>query len=74
MKRQVNVTLEENLWERFRIQAIREKTSGSAILEKLMAGYLGESPYPPRNGGHAEGQRADTKAAKTPARQARKAV
>jgi hypothetical protein len=38
--------LNEDLWERFRIQAIREETSGSAILERLMAGYLGESPYP----------------------------
>ena len=74
MKKQVNVTLDEDLWERFRIQAIREKTSGSAILERLMAGYLGESSYPKRSSGHAKGEQAHAKAAKASARQTRKAV
>lgn len=74
MKVKVTTTLDGELWERFRIQAIREKTSGAAIIEQLMAGYLGESAYPPRSGGHAEGKRANAKAAKTSTRQARKAV
>jgi hypothetical protein len=74
MKKQVNVTLDENLWERFRIQAIREKTSGSAILERLMAGYLGDAAYPKRGGGHVEGERAHAKAPKVAARQARKTL
>jgi len=74
MKKQVNVTLEEGLWERFRIQAIREKTSGSAILEQLMAGYLGESAYPKRSSRGAEGERAHAKTTKAPARKGRNAV
>jgi len=74
MKKQVNVTLDEDLWERFRIQAIREKTSGSAILESLMAGYLGESAYPKRSRLNAESERAHAKATKTTPRQTRKAV
>ena len=74
MKKSVNVTLDEDLWERFRIQAIREKTSGSANLEKLMAGYLGEPAYPPTSRGHAEGKRTHAKTAEASARQARKAV
>jgi hypothetical protein len=74
MKRQVNVTLDDDLFRRFRIRAIEQGTSASAILEKLMAGYLGESTYPPRSGGHAEGKRAHAKAAKTATRKTRKAV
>ena len=53
---------------------IQERTSGSAILDRLTAGYLGESPYLPRRGGHAEGKRANAQAAKITARQARIAV
>jgi hypothetical protein len=56
MKKAVNVTLDEDLWQRFRIRAIQEKTSGSAILEKLMAAYLGESSYPPRGRHDVEGK------------------
>jgi hypothetical protein len=74
MKKPVNVTLDEDLWERFRIQAIREKTSGSAILERLMAGYLGESPYPPTSRAPVESKRAHAKAAKASSRQTRKTV
>lgn len=42
MKAKVTLTLDATLWERFRIKAIREKTSGSAIIDRLMAGYLNE--------------------------------
>jgi hypothetical protein len=74
MKAKVTTTLDADLWERFRIQAIREKVSAAAIFERLMAGYLGESSYPSRSRGHAQGKRAHAKTAKTAARQARKAV
>jgi hypothetical protein len=74
MKKPVNVTFDEDLWERFRIQAIREKTSGSAILERLMAGYLGESAYPSRSRGPVASKQADAKAAKASSRQTRKTV
>ena len=74
MKKPVNVTLDEDLWQRFRIQAIREKTSGSAILDRLMAAYLGESAYPPRSGISVEDKRAHAKKAQASPRKARKAV
>lgn len=74
MKVKVTTTLNADLWERFRIQAIREKRSAAAILDLLMAGYLNESPYPPRSSSHAEGKRAHAEAPKAPARQNRKEV
>jgi len=36
----VTVTMQESLWEELRIQAIRGKTTASAILDKLVASYL----------------------------------
>jgi hypothetical protein len=74
MKKPTNLTLDEDLFRRFRIRAIEEKTSASAILERLMSGYLGDSAYPSRSRGHVESKRAHAKAAKTPARETRKAV
>jgi hypothetical protein len=41
VKAKVTLTLDAALWEKFRIQAIREKTSGSAIIDRLMLEYLG---------------------------------
>jgi hypothetical protein len=57
MKTKVTLTLDGALWEKFRIRAIREKTSGSAIIDRLMAGYL--------DAGAARGQGASHKRAKT---------
>jgi hypothetical protein len=68
MKKPVNLRLDVDLWERFRIRAIQEKTSGSAIVEKFMRNYLGESADPPRSRQRAEGKRAHTKAPKAAAR------
>jgi hypothetical protein len=67
MKKPVNMTIDEDLWERFRIRAIHEKTSGSAIVERLMEAYLGESPYPARGRRDAKGERAHAKAPKAAA-------
>jgi hypothetical protein len=74
MKKPVNLRLNTNLWERFRIRAIQEKTSGSAIVERLMEAYLGESVDLTRDRGAAQGKRANAKTAKTAARKSRKAV
>ena len=67
MKKPVNLRLDVDLWERFRIRAIQEKTSGSAIVERLMGAYLGESSYPARSRRDAKGKRTHAKAAKTAA-------
>lgn len=67
MKRPVNLTLDEDLFLRFRIRAIEEKTSASAIIEKLMGAYLGEAPYPPRGRQNAGGKCAHPKKAKASA-------
>lgn len=74
MKTKVTLTLEGATWERFRIRAIQEKTSGSAIIDRLMGAYLGDSSYPARGRKRAQGKRAHTKAAKAAAGKARKAV
>jgi len=40
MKVKVTITLEDKGWHRLRMQALREKTSASAIIDKLVADYL----------------------------------
>jgi hypothetical protein len=40
MKAKVTLTLDRQIWEKFRVRAIRERTSGSAIIEHLMEEYL----------------------------------
>ena len=40
MKVKVTITLDSKNWQRLRMQALREKTSASAILDKLTAEYL----------------------------------
>jgi hypothetical protein len=40
MKVKVTLTLEDKGWQRLRMQALREKTSASAIIDKLIDGYL----------------------------------
>jgi hypothetical protein len=67
MKKPVNLRLDVDLWTRFRVRAIQEGTTGSAIVERLMEAYLGESSYPPRSRERAQGKRAHAKAAKTAA-------
>jgi hypothetical protein len=68
MKKPVNLRLDVDLWERFRIRAIQEKTSGSAIIEKLMGNYLGDSSNSQRSRSRAEGKRANAKTAKPASR------
>jgi hypothetical protein len=68
MKKPVNLRLDVDLWERFRIRAIQEKTSGSAIVEKFMRNYLGESVDSQRSRSRAEGKRANAKTVKTASR------
>ena len=68
MKKPVNVTLDAELWKRFRIRAIQDGTSGSAVLDRLMRAHLGESSDPPRSRRGVEGKRAHAKTAKTTAR------
>jgi hypothetical protein len=63
MKARVNLTLDAALWERFRIRAIQEKTSGSATIDRLMGEYL-ERPgpsHPQRSGRKTAYQRKDTR-------------
>ena len=40
MKVKVTITLEDKNWQRLRMQALKEKTSASAILDRLAAEYL----------------------------------
>jgi hypothetical protein len=74
MKTKVTLTLDDAVWERFRIRAIQEKTSGSAIMDRLMEAYLGDSAYPARGRKPAQGKRAHAKTAKAASGKARKAV
>ena len=39
-KVKVTVTLEDKEWHALRVHAVKEKTSASAILDKLIADYL----------------------------------
>jgi hypothetical protein len=62
VKTKVTLTLDPATWENFRIQAIREKTSGSAIIDRLMAEYISErggkrSPDTPGDEGEGLGRR-----------------
>jgi len=47
-KVKVTITLTDSVWERLRIRSIREKTSASAIIDALVAEYLGN---PKKKGG-----------------------
>ena len=49
-------------------RGIQEKTSGSAIIDKLMEAYLGGVSLPQRGRGHAQDKRAHTKTSKAAAR------
>jgi len=40
MKVKVTITLDDKSWQRLRMQALKEKTSASAIIDRLVAGYL----------------------------------
>jgi len=40
VKTKVTVTLEDSNWQKLRIYAIQNKTSASAIIDELIAGYL----------------------------------
>ena len=40
-KVKVTITLTDSVWERLRIRSILEKTSASAIIDTLVAEYLG---------------------------------
>ena len=57
MKARVNLTLDAALWERFRIRAIQEKTSGSATIDKLMGEYLERATDAQESRRAARGQR-----------------
>lgn len=39
-KAKVTITLTEQSWQRLRMRALKEKTSASAIIDKLIADYL----------------------------------
>jgi Family of unknown function (DUF6364) len=43
MKTKVTLTLEDSNWQKLRIYAIENKTSASAIIDELIAGYLKKS-------------------------------
>ncbi len=43
MKTKVTLTLEDSNWQKLRIYAIQNKTSASAIIDELVAGYLEKS-------------------------------
>jgi hypothetical protein len=43
MKTKVNLTLEESNWQKLRVYAIEHKTSASAIIDELIAIYLGNA-------------------------------
>jgi predicted CopG family antitoxin len=40
MKVKVTITLDDGRWQRLRIQALKEKTSASEIIDRLIAEYL----------------------------------
>ena len=40
MKVKVTITLTDKSWQRLRLQALKEKTSASAIIDKLVADYI----------------------------------
>jgi len=40
---EITVTLEDSNWQKLRIYAIENKTSASAIIDELIAGYLKKS-------------------------------
>jgi predicted CopG family antitoxin len=40
MKVKVTITLDDKSWQRLRMQALKEKTSASAIIDRLVAAYL----------------------------------
>jgi predicted DNA-binding ribbon-helix-helix protein len=40
MKVKVTITLEDKSWQRLRMQALKDKTSASAIIDRLVADYL----------------------------------
>jgi hypothetical protein len=40
MKVKVTLTLTDKTWQRLRMQALKEKTSASAIIDRLVADYL----------------------------------
>jgi hypothetical protein len=40
VKVKVTLTLEDKGWRALRVHAVKEQTSASAILDKLIAGYL----------------------------------
>jgi predicted DNA-binding ribbon-helix-helix protein len=40
MKVKVTITLEDKNWQRLRMQALKDKTSASAIIDRLVADYL----------------------------------
>ena len=40
MKVKVTITLDDRHWQRLRMQALKEKTSASAIIDRLIADYL----------------------------------
>jgi hypothetical protein len=40
MKVKVTITLEDKSWQRLRMKALQEKTSASAIIDRLVAAYL----------------------------------
>jgi hypothetical protein len=40
MKVKVTLTLTDKTWQRLRFQALKEKTSASAIIDRLVAEYL----------------------------------
>jgi len=48
MKIKVTLTLTDRTWQRLRIHALKEKTSASAIIDRLVANYLKS----PKKGGH----------------------
>jgi len=57
-KARVNLTLDAVTWEKFRLRAIQEHTSRSAIIDRLMLKYLGESVNSARGRKRAQGKRA----------------
>ena len=40
MKMKVTITLDDKNWQRLRMQALKEKVSASAIIDKLIVSYL----------------------------------
>lgn len=40
MKVKVTLTLDDQAWQALRVHAVTEKTSASAIIDKLIADYL----------------------------------